>query len=85
MTAPSGAANSSQSNGLPLIPTPKSLQTQKRARDTEVVDTVKEHRVVVLNLPRDTAYEDLDRMFGPYKLYDMFVISWCFCYNNTFD
>ena len=74
VTAPAGVTSPVvQTISLPLLPTPKPLQTPKRPRDTEVMDTLKEQRVVVLKLPHDTLYQDLTRLFGPYSVYVMFT------------
>ena len=58
-----------RTSNLPLLPTPKPLQAEKRPRDTEVMDPLKGQRVVVLRLPHDTLREDLTRLFGPYSVY----------------
>ena len=68
MTEPAGVMSPFSSN-LPLLPTPRPLQTEKRARDTEVMNPHKGERVVVLHLPHAMLYDDFARLFGPYDVY----------------
>ena len=76
MAEPAGVMSPVASN-LPLLPTPRPLQTEKRARDTEVIYPHKGERVVVLHLPHDTLYHDVTRLFGPYDVYVMSTIPSC--------
>ena len=69
------AVVTSPAANLPLLPTPKPLQTEKRARNAELIDTHKGSRVIVLNLPHETQFKDVTRLFDPYSVYVMFTVS----------